>query len=114
MIRGTYLNGLTPEKIRNLSVNELSIYNVEALKFTIIPSGIDLNRQNSEGKTLLHIYVEKGYTTHVEKLLQHDVDEEIEDHCGKLPRDSVNDLIFRNQNHRSLCKYKRIKKLLVH
>ena len=107
---GRNLINWTPEEISDLSVDELSVYNVETLKFKIVPSGFDLNKQNSQGKTLMHFYVETLKPTHIKWLLYYGANKEILDHFDKVPIDYLNTLdIVRDVQMR---KYRRIRQLL--
>ncbi len=116
IMTGRNLRGLRREEIRNLYVDALCFYNVETLKFRIIPSGFDLDKQNAQGKTLMHVYVDRLLPTHIKWLLFYGADKNIADHFGKVPLDYVNDYIDsfgqRMIEHKRMRKCKRMKLLL--
>jgi ankyrin repeat protein len=68
--------------ISKLVFNELS---ANRLKYMIRKNELNLNSQNSDGKTILHYAYEKGTKDIISFLLKHGADENIKDKYGRRP-----------------------------
>ncbi len=110
MMKSINLKKLPQDEIKNLDIDLVSAYTVETLKFTIIPSGFDLDKINGEGMTLMHIYARKGFVSHIKYLIQQGAQSDIKDIYDKTPLDYLN---LHSSNNHKRQKYRKIYKLLT-
>lgn len=108
--RSSNLKDLTDDQIKELSIDDIYFYNVETLKYTIIPSGYDLNKKDDEGKTLMHHYARRANVTHIKYLLDNGVSSNMKDNSDKTPLDYIN---LRHPDSRRRLKYRKIYKLIT-
>mgnify|MGYP003337774630 CR=1 FL=1 len=82
---------ISPSELKKMSVDEIAMYNVSMLK-RIISSGYNLNKKNSKGETLLHLYAYKGDSLAIKYLLEAGAKVNIKDSFGKTPLDYANEV----------------------